>query len=317
VLHLALSLALGTVWAALPAASVTEGVAIAVCFAPEEDCAAFAVDAIDAAEREIPVSAYSLTTGSGILEALVRAAQYGIDVRLIADKTTPCERKSGIDPLARAGGVCIDRSGRADRPRQELGDRRQGHADGFHELEQRRGTQLRGPQSGRLARGRRGVRGPLAAAPGRLGAVCRPGPMVVPAADRRRCPVSGPLVRLSSNQAKATSIVMVRRSMIEIASTRFAHIATNVQRLDNVRYAPLRQPRLTGPAPLGAARARCRGAAEGYARRISVSLAGISSFRVCLFGSTALPVPPETDPGGYHLVAQAPVLTLNPDRVRR
>jgi len=47
---------------------------------------------------------------------------------------------------------------------------------------------------------------------------------------------------ISSNQAKATSIVMVRRSMIEIASTRFAHIATNVERLDDVRYAPLRQP---------------------------------------------------------------------------
>jgi hypothetical protein len=30
--------------------------------------------------------------------------------------------------------------------------------------------------------------------------------------------------------------------MIEIASARFAHIATNVERLDDVRYAPLRQP---------------------------------------------------------------------------
>src|ERR1700746_269924 len=38
--------------------------------------------------------AYRLTTGSGIVEALVRAKERGVDVRLIADKTTPCERES-------------------------------------------------------------------------------------------------------------------------------------------------------------------------------------------------------------------------------
>ena len=57
----------------MPAASVTSGAAIAVCFSPEEDCAAFAVRAIDNAEHEILVSAYGLTTGSGIVEALGRA----------------------------------------------------------------------------------------------------------------------------------------------------------------------------------------------------------------------------------------------------
>ena len=31
---------------------------VTVCFAPEEDCDAFAVEAIDSAEREILVSAY-------------------------------------------------------------------------------------------------------------------------------------------------------------------------------------------------------------------------------------------------------------------
>jgi phosphatidylserine/phosphatidylglycerophosphate/cardiolipin synthase-like enzyme len=61
------------------------------------------VRAIDNAEREILVGAYGLTTGSGIVEALVRAKERGVDVRLIADKTTPCERESGIEPLAAAG----------------------------------------------------------------------------------------------------------------------------------------------------------------------------------------------------------------------
>jgi phospholipase D len=99
----ALSLALAALSPVLPAASVASGVAVAVCFSPEEDCAAFAGRAIDNAEHEILVGAYGLTTGSGIVEALLRAKERGIDVRLIADKTTPCERKSGIEPLAAAG----------------------------------------------------------------------------------------------------------------------------------------------------------------------------------------------------------------------
>jgi phosphatidylserine/phosphatidylglycerophosphate/cardiolipin synthase-like enzyme len=43
------------------------------------------------------------TTGSGIVEALVQAKERVVDVRLIADKTTPCERESGIERLAAAG----------------------------------------------------------------------------------------------------------------------------------------------------------------------------------------------------------------------
>jgi phosphatidylserine/phosphatidylglycerophosphate/cardiolipin synthase-like enzyme len=103
VFSVALSLALGASAPILPASSVASGAAIAVCFTPEEDCAAFAVRAINNAEREILVGAYGLTTGSGIVEALVRAKERGVDVRLIADKTTPCAGASGIEPLAAAG----------------------------------------------------------------------------------------------------------------------------------------------------------------------------------------------------------------------
>ena len=99
----ALSLALSVSSPALPVASVSSGAAIATCFSPEQDCLAFAVDAIERAEDQILVNAYGLTAGSGVVEALVRAEQRGIDVKLIADKTTPCERGSGIEPLARAG----------------------------------------------------------------------------------------------------------------------------------------------------------------------------------------------------------------------
>jgi phospholipase D len=97
-----LSLALGVLSSALPVSSLGTGAAVAVCFSPEEDCASFAVDAIDGAETQILVNAYGLTTSSRTVGALVRAKQRGVDVRLIADRTTPCGHNSGIDPLARA-----------------------------------------------------------------------------------------------------------------------------------------------------------------------------------------------------------------------
>ena len=77
---IALPLALAALSPALPAALVTSGAAIAVCFSPEEDCASFAVRAIDNAEREILVGAYGLTTGSGIVEALVLAKERYTDL---------------------------------------------------------------------------------------------------------------------------------------------------------------------------------------------------------------------------------------------
>jgi phosphatidylserine/phosphatidylglycerophosphate/cardiolipin synthase-like enzyme len=98
-----LSLALGALSFAVPVSSLGTGVAVAVCFSPEEDCTALAVDAIDRAEIQILVSAYGLTTSSKAVEALMQAKRRGVDVRVIADRTTPCERKSGLGPLAEAG----------------------------------------------------------------------------------------------------------------------------------------------------------------------------------------------------------------------
>jgi phospholipase D len=109
-----LALALAAPPAARPvplAAGAATPAAVSVCFAPEQDCATFAIGAIDEARREILVNAYNLTTGAGIVEALVRARARGVDVRLIADKRTPCERNTGIDALAEAGTpIWIDRS---------------------------------------------------------------------------------------------------------------------------------------------------------------------------------------------------------------
>jgi phosphatidylserine/phosphatidylglycerophosphate/cardiolipin synthase-like enzyme len=111
VISASLWLAFQIVSTRLPAAATAPGAAIAVCFAPEEDCAGFAVGAINLARRQILVSAYNLTTGAGIVEALVRARERGVDVRLIADKRSPCERNAGLEVLAQAGApIWIDRA---------------------------------------------------------------------------------------------------------------------------------------------------------------------------------------------------------------
>ena len=71
--------------------------------APEENCAGFAARAIEGAECEILVSAYRLTVGSGVVGALIRAKERGVDVQVIADRGAPRGRAGGIDPLAAAG----------------------------------------------------------------------------------------------------------------------------------------------------------------------------------------------------------------------
>jgi hypothetical protein len=86
VFSVALSLAPAASAPALPVSTVVPGAAIAICFSREEDCAAFAVHAIDNAEREILVGAYGLTTGSGIVEALVLAKEHGVDIRCPAHR---------------------------------------------------------------------------------------------------------------------------------------------------------------------------------------------------------------------------------------
>ena len=103
VFQFALPLAFGVLSPALPAGSVASDATVAVCFAPEDDCAAFAEHAIADAEREILVSAYRLTVGSGIVGALIRAKERGVDVRVIADRSAPCGRGSGVEPLTAAG----------------------------------------------------------------------------------------------------------------------------------------------------------------------------------------------------------------------
>jgi hypothetical protein len=145
------------------------------------------VDAVNGAEREILVSAYSLTIGSGIPETLARAAQRGVNVRLIADKTTPCERKAGVDLIVGAGAsVWIDRGVRIAHSKTMVID---GKFTLAGSTNWSRGAALNFGNLNLLAGGRRKLCDPLAAAPERRSAVHRPR-RVVPAAHRGKRPVS-------------------------------------------------------------------------------------------------------------------------------
>jgi hypothetical protein len=65
VFSIAIPLSFGVLLLATSTALLASDATVAVCFTPEDDCAGFAVRAIDNAEREILVSAYRLTVGSG------------------------------------------------------------------------------------------------------------------------------------------------------------------------------------------------------------------------------------------------------------
>ena len=103
VFPLAIPLALSVLSPALPISSAVTEATVEVCFSPEDDCAGFAERAIEGAERAILVSAYRLAVGSGVVGALIRAKERGVDVQVIADRGAPCGRASGIEPLAAAG----------------------------------------------------------------------------------------------------------------------------------------------------------------------------------------------------------------------
>ena len=99
----AILLAFSVLSPALPTASVASDANVAICFAPEEDCDAFAVDAIEGAEREILVSAYRLTVGSGVVGALIRAKERGADVQVSPTGRRRAGERAGSSPLAAAG----------------------------------------------------------------------------------------------------------------------------------------------------------------------------------------------------------------------
>ena len=74
-----------------------------VCFTlSRQDCGAFAVAAIDGAQRSLLVQAYNFTEPR-IIAAIVAAHRRGVDVAVIVDKITARQRGEGVDAVAAAG----------------------------------------------------------------------------------------------------------------------------------------------------------------------------------------------------------------------
>jgi hypothetical protein len=73
-----------------PLISAAFAASIATYFAPEQDYPGLAIAAIDATLHEVLVKAYALASGSAIPAALIRLHARGVDIRLSADRSTPC-----------------------------------------------------------------------------------------------------------------------------------------------------------------------------------------------------------------------------------
>ena len=74
-----------------------------VCFTlAMQDCAGFAVAAIDAARSSLLVQAYNFTEPR-IVAAVIAAHRRGINVEVIVDKITARQRGEGVDAVAAAG----------------------------------------------------------------------------------------------------------------------------------------------------------------------------------------------------------------------
>ena len=93
--------------AQLPTSSATTPETIA-CFPPDQSCARLIVAAIDAAQAQIRVQAYSFTR-QDIAAALIRAHQRGVDVGVIIDRQHAFEKNGMMPKLSEAGiTVLID-----------------------------------------------------------------------------------------------------------------------------------------------------------------------------------------------------------------
>lgn len=77
-------------------------VTITTAFSPDGQCQNIIVDAINQAQKQILVQAYSFSN-KYILKALVEAKQRGIDVRVILDKSNETQKYSGATYVANAG----------------------------------------------------------------------------------------------------------------------------------------------------------------------------------------------------------------------
>jgi phosphatidylserine/phosphatidylglycerophosphate/cardiolipin synthase-like enzyme len=95
---------------AAPLGETSVPATIESCLVPGCDGTKFISDAIDGARRELRIQFYNFTSAP-IAAAIIRARQRGVDVAVLLDKISPCQRGAAADQVKAAGiPVAIDRS---------------------------------------------------------------------------------------------------------------------------------------------------------------------------------------------------------------
>jgi phosphatidylserine/phosphatidylglycerophosphate/cardiolipin synthase-like enzyme len=86
----------------MPSCGTVRAGELVPCFTPGEDCTAFVVQEIDGAVGELLVQGYSLTS-LPILEAIARAKERGVDVKVILDRQNEQKPSTGATYLVNHG----------------------------------------------------------------------------------------------------------------------------------------------------------------------------------------------------------------------
>ena len=85
------------------------GSKVSICFTPSENCGQMIVDQINQAKKTIYMQAYGLTHPQ-ITNALIKAKQRGLNVRILLDRSNLTQKHSKIKELEAVGiEVTIDR----------------------------------------------------------------------------------------------------------------------------------------------------------------------------------------------------------------
>jgi phosphatidylserine/phosphatidylglycerophosphate/cardiolipin synthase-like enzyme len=91
-----------------PPGEISAPATIASCLVPGCDGTKFIADAIDGAQRELRIQFYNFTSAP-IAAAIIRAQTRGVDVALLLDKISPCQKGAAADQITSAGiPVMID-----------------------------------------------------------------------------------------------------------------------------------------------------------------------------------------------------------------
>jgi phosphatidylserine/phosphatidylglycerophosphate/cardiolipin synthase-like enzyme len=102
------SLVLFTALLIIGASDSSSAIELKPCFTPGQDCTALIVQQIDGAKSELLVQAYGFTSPT-IIQAIGRAKERGVDVKVILDKTNAQKRYTGATYLTNHGiPVLID-----------------------------------------------------------------------------------------------------------------------------------------------------------------------------------------------------------------